>query len=148
MSLFCQQVLVTLDQHEAHLSVIRRPGSTNHTLILLSEVWHKLSASNHLVSTAGFHRARRQIMDSNSSYHHEDISLPLELCNQLKSIGSTQPLPTQVMGTNAAVARPSQPCLSRWMCPAACSPWWSCVLAAPVLEPGSSCSGTLAQRGA
>lgn len=87
-TLFCQQVLVTLAQHEAHLSPIRRPGSTNHTLILLPEVWHKLIDGKLQISKSGYKRARSELKASNTSYHHEQISLPLELTEQLKRLGA------------------------------------------------------------
>lgn len=88
MSLFCQQVLVTIDTHQAHLTTIRRPGSSNHTLILMQELWHKLIDGKLKVSKSTWKRAKREVKRGSISYYHEELTLPLALTLQLKELGA------------------------------------------------------------
>lgn len=88
MSLFCQQVIVTLDQHQAPLTPIRRPGSSNHTLILVQELWHKLIDGKLKVSKSLWKKVKREVKSGSISYYYEELTLPLDLLLQLKQLGA------------------------------------------------------------
>ncbi len=74
------------------LNILRRPGTTsNHTLILLSEVKHKLIEGKLQVSLSKWKKHKKDLRESSSSYHHEELSLDLGLVNQLRQARAIHP---------------------------------------------------------